>query len=800
MKFKNTIKQNLKLILFLSFMVFVMIPSAAMAFTVAIHDTTGDAGSSVNIPVYLVPDEGNTSGIFAVEMTITFSNTFLTATGIETTGSLTDTWETQFNASPGKIQFSLAGTDSIVTNEGILFFLTFQVSASAYSYQSSWIDFSTVLFNEDITDITTDGGYFSVNYIPKITISPDEKTLYVGQTQQFTVGGDETPPFEWGVTDSTVASIDTTGTLTALMPGVCRVFVNDNTGLVDTTGTITIRACNLSFPDSTVNINAVFDLPVIITDITPYGMVSFEISLTYNTSYLEVVGFTDLPSITSGWGELNISIKPGLINISGGSANPLTGSGPLFYIRFHAIKSTYSTAIEFEKALFNESMPAVTQSGYIKINSLPTLYISPSSGELVLGDSLDFNVSGGTGPYEWTSLDESIGTIDEDGLFKSTGAGTVHINVVDIPTGSSKVSGPIVVHGFTMKVSDASCPKELSVEVPIVVGNVTGFGITSFEFVVNIDTSRVHVDDISTNGTMIEDWSGTIANIQDGIITIASAGIDPIEGEGTLLNLTLSPNDSSPDNSYTNIQLVDVVINEGIPSASFSGGRFDILPVLEILDPPTTVFMFYELRDEKHTFRLTWEPSASEGYGLVSHYRIYRSGSSELTDPVPLTDFPDTASFLAWEENYAVLMDSVEAGIYEYIDDYVLVSGNSYYYWVQAVGSIGGSIEVAAEPGVGVHDENIPDQFRVNPPFPNPFNPSTTISYELHREANVNIIIYDITGRKIAVLEDAVKSAGLHNVLWHGKTDEGWAVASGLYIFQIQAGNHKAHGKLMLIR
>jgi len=778
MKLKNAIKQNLKLILFLSFMVFSMIPSLAAAFTVAIHDTTGDAGSSVNIPVYLIPDEGDTSGIYAVEMTVTFTNSFLTPTGIETTGSLTDSWETQFNASPGKILFSLAGTDSIVTNEGILFFITFQVSASAYSYQSSSINFSTVLFNENIIDISTDRGYFNVNYIPEITISPDEKTLYVGQTQQFTVDGDETPPFEWGVTDPGVASIDTTGTLTALMPGVCRVFVSDNASLVDTTGTITIFACNLSLPDTTVNINAVFDLPVFTTDISPYGMVSFEISLNYNPSYLEVVGLIDLPSITSGWGELNISINPGLINISGGSADPLTGSGPLFYIRFHAINSTYSTNIEFTKALFNESMPAATQLGKIKIESLPDLYIYPSSGELVLGDSLDFSVSGGTGPYEWTSLDEGIGTIDENGLLIGTGAGTVHINVVDIPTGASKVSGPIIVHGFTMKVSDASCPKELSVEVPIVVGNVTGFGITSFEFVVNVDTSRVHVDDISTNGTMIEGWSGMITNIQGGIITVASAGIDPIEGEGTLLNL----------------------INEGIPSASIAGGRFDILPVLEVLDPPTSVYMYYQFIDENHTFRLAWEPSASEGYGLVSHYRIYRSGFSELTDPVPLTDFPDTASFLAWEENYAVLMDSVEAGIYEYIDDYILISGNSYYYWVQAVGDMGGSEEVAAEIGIGVHDADVPDQFRVYPPFPNPFNPSTTISYELHGEAHVGIIIYDITGRKIAVLEDAVKSAGLHNVLWHGKTDDGRAVSSGLYIFQIQAGNHKAHGKLMLIR
>jgi len=71
--------------------------------------------------------------------------------------------------------------------------------------------------------------------------------------------------------------------------------------------------------------------------------------------------------------------------------------------------------------------------------------------------------------------------------------------------------------------------------------------------------------------------------------------------------------------------------------------------------------------------------------------------------------------------------------------------------------------------------------------FPNPFNPSTTITYALPEPASIKLEIYDLTGRKISVLADGMKSAGLHSAVWQGKDQSGRQLASGVYLYHYVA-------------
>ncbi len=81
--------------------------------------------------------------------------------------------------------------------------------------------------------------------------------------------------------------------------------------------------------------------------------------------------------------------------------------------------------------------------------------------------------------------------------------------------------------------------------------------------------------------------------------------------------------------------------------------------------------------------------------------------------------------------------------------------------------------------------KKITDYFIHN--YPNPFNPSTTISFGLVENANVKLDIYDITGRKIASLLDGESSAGLHSVIWNGQDKTRSYVSSGLYFYRFNA-------------
>lgn len=76
----------------------------------------------------------------------------------------------------------------------------------------------------------------------------------------------------------------------------------------------------------------------------------------------------------------------------------------------------------------------------------------------------------------------------------------------------------------------------------------------------------------------------------------------------------------------------------------------------------------------------------------------------------------------------------------------------------------------------------LPRHTAIRPAYPNPFNPTTTLSYDLAADAQVRLVIYDILGRVIATLESGFRSAGRHSVIWDGKN-----VSSGTYLVRFEA-------------
>jgi sugar lactone lactonase YvrE/lysophospholipase L1-like esterase len=97
--------------------------------------------------------------------------------------------------------------------------------------------------------------------------------------------------------------------------------------------------------------------------------------------------------------------------------------------------------------------------------------------------------------------------------------------------------------------------------------------------------------------------------------------------------------------------------------------------------------------------------------------------------------------------------------------------------------------------GTGQLPELLPEAYQLYHNYPNPFNPSTTIRYDLPKNSPVHIAVYDITGREVAVLHDGLQQAGRHAVIWNASS-----VASGLYIVKIQSADWSQVNKMMLIK
>ena len=86
-------------------------------------------------------------------------------------------------------------------------------------------------------------------------------------------------------------------------------------------------------------------------------------------------------------------------------------------------------------------------------------------------------------------------------------------------------------------------------------------------------------------------------------------------------------------------------------------------------------------------------------------------------------------------------------------------------------------------------------QFALYPNFPNPFNPTTTFSFDLPERSRVQLIIFDVLGRKVATVVDKTLPFGHHQISF-----DATHLSSGIYFYQLQAGDYRAVRKMMVLK
>jgi hypothetical protein len=89
----------------------------------------------------------------------------------------------------------------------------------------------------------------------------------------------------------------------------------------------------------------------------------------------------------------------------------------------------------------------------------------------------------------------------------------------------------------------------------------------------------------------------------------------------------------------------------------------------------------------------------------------------------------------------------------------------------------------------------LPEKFDLKPNYPNPFNPSTRISFDLPESAEVRLTVFDVLGRQVATLVNQPMKAGSHTVNFDAQR-----LASGVYIYRLEAGSFSMTRNMMLIK
>jgi hypothetical protein len=101
---------------------------------------------------------------------------------------------------------------------------------------------------------------------------------------------------------------------------------------------------------------------------------------------------------------------------------------------------------------------------------------------------------------------------------------------------------------------------------------------------------------------------------------------------------------------------------------------------------------------------------------------------------------------------------------------------------------------------VSVINETFPITYNLYNAYPNPFNPVTTLQYDLPEDGFVNITIYDMMGRVVKTLVNGSQTAGYKSIQWNATNDRNEPVSAGLYLYTIQAGKFRQTKKMVLLK
>jgi hypothetical protein len=184
----------------------------------------------------------------------------------------------------------------------------------------------------------------------------------------------------------------------------------------------------------------------------------------------------------------------------------------------------------------------------------------------------------------------------------------------------------------------------------------------------------------------------------------------------------------------------------------------------------------------------TFGPDGSLGFVWIKgNYVYYRSNgtddwlsgwSDELLIDNSVDDIYSTG---------CVISDNVFHAVYDEGEE-----GNIYY----------GSWEIDSDGTLSMDEENntLPISNVLYDCYPNPFNPVTTLRYDIPEDGIVNITIYDMMGRVVSNLVSSQQNAGYKSIQWNATNNTGQPVSAGVYLYTIQAGEFRQTKKMVLLK
>jgi len=144
--------------------------------------------------------------------------------------------------------------------------------------------------------------------------------------------------------------------------------------------------------------------------------------------------------------------------------------------------------------------------------------------------------------------------------------------------------------------------------------------------------------------------------------------------------------------------------------------------------------------------------------------------------------------------------NSTQRSTYQF-QDFRIEKNSTYWYKLEQI-DIDGAVRYYGPVSATTTGEllKVPQTFEFYSNYPNPFNPATTIRFDLPTAENVLLQIFDVSGKEVSTLVDGPRSAGAYSVVWDGTNFDGQQVGAGAYFCRLVAGSFQQVNKMMLLK
>ncbi|PID29812.1 MAG: hypothetical protein CSB55_01110 [Candidatus Cloacimonadota bacterium] len=542
-----------------------------------------DVGNVIAGEEFILPIKTDSvlTNIYSFEFRITYSQDHLEFIELSEEETLCDGFGfiAVNSDNPGVLEIAAAGS-SPLEGTGRILNLKF-CAIDAYYASVNFNPVSENFFNEGLPSASFAGISFYIVNPPSLNVDPDSEILGIGKTLQMSVSGAYTGNIVWEVDDENIASIDDSGLLTALSSGIVTVTATDEEGVSGTNdGIIEIRPVSLIPEDSEVFQTNSVNIPVNVTGLNGLEVNSLQFNIRFGDD-LECIGINTENTIAEG-SETSFQNYGNYALISLASSQNWTEDGLFFELILEATEEDYGNRIiRIESGFFNEDVLFYTEEANCEIKQLPVLEITPAHVEIFAGNTVQLSVSdNATLPVVWTSSNEEVASVDQNGLLTAHKSGPVEISAEDAVNVSGNLSD-ITVYDGRLKIIQTYAEPQARVKVPVCVEDISPEkAFSSFEINFSYNTDKLEFVEIDKNGCECEDWT-FILNENSYNAHISGAGDSDVY-DGTLFYLVFDAKESLlvEENAYVTIN--SSVFNEGFPALKTENNYVTGHPVLEV--------------------------------------------------------------------------------------------------------------------------------------------------------------------------------------------------------------------------